>query len=193
MLPSAFRPVGSDAFNFLAKVQVVDDRNPLGGGVLTGQAGHEARRIYMTEAIWSPSAWLEFGARYAMRNADATVTHPDSVVQALRSSADYVGSRLDVGLSPWLRVRGDGRLLRERTTGTTQWDAAPQLVLAPVTGIEIARYEQSIQAAFREVSDALIARSTLEDQIKAEEALTAASEASYRLADVRFVERSRVQ
>jgi len=118
-------------------VQIVDDRNPLGGGVLTGQAGHEARRIYMTEAIWSPSGWLEFGARYAFRDADATLTHPDSTVQALTSSADYVGSRLDVGLFAWLRVRGDGRLLRERTTGTTQWDAAPQLVIVPVRGIEL--------------------------------------------------------
>ena len=134
----AFRPVGSDALNFLAKVQVVDERNPLGGGVLTGQAGHEARRIYMTEAIWSPSTWFEFGARYAFRDADATVTHTDSVVQSLKSSADYVGSRIDLGLRAWLRVRGDSRVLRERTTGTTQWDAAPQLVIAPVRGIEIA-------------------------------------------------------
>ena len=88
--------------------------------------------------IWSPAAWLEFGARYAFRDADATITHPDSVVQSLSSSADYVGSRLDVGLSAWLRLRGDGRLLRERTTRTTQWDAAPQLVIVPVRGIEIA-------------------------------------------------------
>ena len=52
--------------------------------------------------------------------------------------------------------------------------------------IEIARYEQSIQIAFREVADALIARSTLEDQLRAQEALTRAAEASYRLADMRY-------
>ena len=40
--------------------------------------------------------------------------------------------------------------------------------------------------AFREVADALIARSTLEDQLRAQEALTRASEASYRLADMRY-------
>jgi len=128
--------VGSDALNFLAKVQIVNEDNPLGGGVLTGQAGHEARRIYLTEAIWSPGAWLELGARYAFRNADATVTHTDSVVQSLSSSADYVGSRIDLGRG-LLRLRGDARVLRERTTGTTQWDAAPQLVLV-LRGIEIA-------------------------------------------------------
>src|SRR6185369_5409861 len=132
----AFRPVGSDALNVLAKVQVVNEDNPLGGGVLTGQAGHEARRIYMTEAIWSPGTWLELGARYAFRNADATVTHPDSVVQSLSSSADYVGSRIDLGRG-LLRLRGDARVLRERTTATTQWDAAPQLVIV-LRGIEIA-------------------------------------------------------
>jgi multidrug efflux system outer membrane protein len=36
------------------------------------------------------------------------------------------------------------------------------------------------------VADALVARSTLEDQLKAQEALTAATEASYKLADVRY-------
>jgi uncharacterized repeat protein (TIGR01451 family) len=134
----AFRPVGSDAFNVLAKVQVIDEQNPLGGGVLTAQTGHEARRILTAEAIWSPSARFELGARYAFRNADATVTHADSIVQPLSSSADYVGSRVDVGLRAWLRVRGDARLLHERTSGTLRWDAAPQLVFVPVRGIEIA-------------------------------------------------------
>jgi multidrug efflux system outer membrane protein len=52
--------------------------------------------------------------------------------------------------------------------------------------IEIAHYEQSIQVAFREVADALIARSTLEEQLRAQEALTRANEASYRLADIRY-------
>ena len=52
--------------------------------------------------------------------------------------------------------------------------------------IEVARYEQSIQIAFREVADALVARSTLIDQARAQEALTRASQNSYRLADVRY-------
>jgi len=134
----AFRPVGSDALNLLAKVEVIDEQNPLAGGVLTAQTGHEARRILTAEAIWSPDARIEFGARYAFRTANATVTHSDSVVQPLASSADYVGSRLDVGVSAWARIRGDGRLLHERTSGTIRWDAAPQLVLLPVRGIEIA-------------------------------------------------------
>jgi multidrug efflux system outer membrane protein len=86
-------------------------------------------------------------------------------------------------------------------TGHTSWSFVPQLRLPIFSGganlatlnltnvrkrIEIARYEQSIQVAFREVADALIARSTLEDQLRAQEALTRATESSYRLADVRY-------
>jgi len=86
-------------------------------------------------------------------------------------------------------------------SGHTSWSFVPQVRLPIFSGganlatlnltnvrkrIEIARYEQSIQAAFREVADALIARNTLEDQLRAQEALTRASENSYRLADVRY-------
>jgi multidrug efflux system outer membrane protein len=85
--------------------------------------------------------------------------------------------------------------------GHTSWSFVPQVRLPIFSGganlatlnltnvrkrIEIARYEQSIQAAFREVADALIARSTLEEQLRAQEALTRATENSYRLADVRY-------
>jgi multidrug efflux system outer membrane protein len=86
-------------------------------------------------------------------------------------------------------------------TGHTSWSFTPQIRLPIFSGganiaslnlanvrkrIEIARYEQSIQVAFREVADALVARSTLEEQLRAQEALTRASENSYRLADVRY-------
>ena len=86
-------------------------------------------------------------------------------------------------------------------SGHTSWSFVPQLRLPIFSGganlatlnltnvrkrIEIASYEQSIQVAFREVADALIARSTLDDQLRAQEALTRATENSYRLADVRY-------
>jgi len=85
--------------------------------------------------------------------------------------------------------------------GHTAWSFLPQVRLPIFSGganvasldlanvrkrIEIARYEQSIQIAFREVADALIARSTYEDQLRAQEALTRATEAGYKLADVRY-------
>jgi multidrug efflux system outer membrane protein len=54
------------------------------------------------------------------------------------------------------------------------------------TLIEVAQYEKTIQSAFREVADALAARTTLEQQIQAEDALAAAEQSRYGLADVRY-------
>jgi outer membrane protein, multidrug efflux system len=86
-------------------------------------------------------------------------------------------------------------------SGHTSWSFVPQMRLPIFSGganlaalelanvrkrIEIARYEQSIQIAFREVADALVARTTLEDQLRAQESLTRAAESSYRLADMRY-------
>jgi len=85
--------------------------------------------------------------------------------------------------------------------GHERWSFIPQIRLPIFSGganragldlanvrknIGIARYEQSIQVAFREVADALVARTTLEQQLQAQEALTRAAEASYRLADMRY-------
>ena len=85
--------------------------------------------------------------------------------------------------------------------GHTSWSFTPQLRLPIFSGganvaslqlanvrkrIEVARYEQSIQVAFREVADGLAARATFQDQLRAQEALTRASESSYKLADVRY-------
>lgn len=52
--------------------------------------------------------------------------------------------------------------------------------------IEVARYELSIQTAFREVADALTARSTLNDQLKAEQLFVNAAAESYRLYEMRY-------
>jgi hypothetical protein len=41
-------------------------------------------------------------------------------------------------MNPWLSVRGDGRLVIERTSGATAWDGAPALVFRPVNGLEVA-------------------------------------------------------
>jgi multidrug efflux system outer membrane protein len=86
-------------------------------------------------------------------------------------------------------------------SGHTSWSFTPQIRLPIFSGganragldlanarkrIEVARYEQSIQIAFREVADALVARATFTDQIRAQEALARASEGSYKLADVRY-------
>jgi outer membrane protein, multidrug efflux system len=52
--------------------------------------------------------------------------------------------------------------------------------------IEVANYERAIQDAFREVSDALIARSTYTEQIEAQQALLKAQQRRFELSDLRY-------
>ncbi len=85
--------------------------------------------------------------------------------------------------------------------GGTEWTFSPQLTLPIFAGganratldvaqvrkrADIARYELAIEQAFREVSDGLVARATLEDQLRAQAALTQAAQATYRLAEMRY-------
>ncbi len=132
----AFRPVRSDAVNLLAKLQFVDESNPLGNGVLT-RSGTEERLIGTTEVIWGPSARSELAWRYAMRRTVGNTPVADDASSRRESWADYMGARLRVDLTPWLALRTEGRLLLERTTNATRWDAAPSLLIAPVLGLEI--------------------------------------------------------
>jgi len=86
-------------------------------------------------------------------------------------------------------------------SGTLAWTFAPQLLLTIFDAgrnqanldvaevnreIAIAQYEKAIQTAFREVSDSLVGRATLLEQVRAQEAQTRAEEARYRLADLRY-------
>lgn len=87
--------------------------------------------------------------------------------------------------------------------GSGAWRFLPQITLPIFRGgalranldlahvqkrIEIASYEQSIQAAFREVADALAGKRTLDEQIRAEQLSVAASQHAYALAEQRFRE-----
>lgn len=86
--------------------------------------------------------------------------------------------------------------------GSGVWSFAPRITL-PVfdTGarfaglavakadrdIYIAQYEKAIQAAFREVADALAQQGTIGSQLAAQEALVRASEETYRLSNARYM------
>lgn len=86
-------------------------------------------------------------------------------------------------------------------TGTRTWSFVPQLAL-PIfdagrnranlslaevrKDIAIAEYERSIQVAFREVADALVARSTIDEQIDAQQRVLEAQAERLRLADLRY-------
>lgn len=85
-------------------------------------------------------------------------------------------------------------------SGSGTWNYGPQVVLpvfdariwgaARVTEsdrkIAVARYERAIQAAFREVADALAVRGTVNDQVAAQESLVHSVAETYRLSDVRY-------
>ena len=53
--------------------------------------------------------------------------------------------------------------------------------------IRVAQYQQSIQSAFREVSDGLAARQTYEEQLQAQRDLVSANQQYYRLAERRYL------
>jgi multidrug efflux system outer membrane protein len=63
--------------------------------------------------------------------------------------------------------------------------AAVQLAEAE-RGMLLAEYEGAVQRAFREVADALAVRSTLGEQLEAQESLVAATADAFRLSEIRF-------
>jgi multidrug efflux system outer membrane protein len=52
--------------------------------------------------------------------------------------------------------------------------------------IRVAEYEKTIQSAFREASDALAVRATIDEQMAAQQAFVDAAQESYRLSDMRY-------
>ncbi len=86
-------------------------------------------------------------------------------------------------------------------TGGLNWSFQPAISVPIFTGgrntanlelakvrkrIEILRYEQTIQVAFREVSDALVARQYLDEQLEAQDARAHAEQKRYELSEQRY-------
>lgn len=94
-----------------------------------------------------------------------------------------------------------GDLLGLFNSGTLAWSFTGQL-LQPIFDaglnqanldaakaareIGVAQYEKSIQTAFREVADALAARATLAEQLRAQQAQARAEQVRFQLADLRY-------
>jgi multidrug efflux system outer membrane protein len=87
------------------------------------------------------------------------------------------------------------------TAGAATWTFAPQVSVPLFTGgrnaanldvakirkrIEVARYEQAIQIAFREVADALVARKYLDEQLEALAARVGAEQKRYEISQERY-------
>lgn len=181
--------------------RVAQDRNALAllvGEPLPSETGVKA------QAIDAQSFAKELPAGLP---AELLVRRPDlrSAEHALRAANANIGAAR-AAFFPSIELTGfygnaSDDLSALFQAGHTSWSFVPSIRLPIFSGganlasldlanarkrIEIARYEQSIQVAFREVADALIGRTTLEDQLRAQEALTRAAEASYRLADMRY-------
>jgi multidrug efflux system outer membrane protein len=85
-------------------------------------------------------------------------------------------------------------------SGSTAWSVAPTAVLSvfdartwlayEATKVEkkiyLTQYEQTIQAAFKDVADALAVRGTMEEQLSAQQSLVNATADTYRLANARY-------
>jgi outer membrane protein, multidrug efflux system len=87
------------------------------------------------------------------------------------------------------------------SAGAAVWSFSPQVTVPLFAGgrnvanldvaklrkqIEIARYEQAIQVAFREVADALAARAAFEEQLAAQAARVEAEQKRYELSQQRY-------
>ena len=87
------------------------------------------------------------------------------------------------------------------SSGSGAWSFVPRVTLPIFTAgrnkanldvsslrrdINVANYEKTIQTAFREVSDALVARETYGDELAAQRKLVAATQDAYNLADARY-------
>lgn len=133
LLGMALRPAGRSDLNALAKVEYRHTANPLAGTVLSG-AQEEWRLIGATDAVWTPRAGLELAGRWALRR---TVSE-DSLGGAhrLRSTAHYLGGRVQQDVYRGLGFRLDGRLLNEQVTGESRWSAAPSLAMQLGGGLE---------------------------------------------------------
>ncbi len=85
--------------------------------------------------------------------------------------------------------------------GSFAWSFAPRITLPIFDGgsnranlkvaevdrdIAVAQYEKAIQTAFREVSDALAQRGTIDEQVTAQQSLTDATSESYNLSRARY-------
>ncbi|HYG68385.1 MAG TPA: efflux transporter outer membrane subunit [Anaeromyxobacteraceae bacterium] len=139
--------------------------------------------------------------------SDVLLRRPDvlSAEHALRSANASIGAAR-AAFFPSISLTAFGGTASDELSGlfgagTGTWSFTPQITLPIFAGgalrasldaaevrksIEVARYERAIQNAFREVADALSARTALEAQLEAQAALVVAEERRYQLSELRY-------
>jgi len=142
----------------------------------------------------------ELPSELLTRRPDITAAEHD-----LRAANANIGAARAAFL-PSIQLTGSGGTASNRlgdlfSKGTGTWSFTPTINVPLFTGgrnranldlahieknMAVARYELTIETAFREVSDALNARETYRDQRNSQHALAAADAEAYRLAEMRF-------
>lgn len=139
--------------------------------------------------------------------SDVLTNRPDirAAEQRLRSANANIGAARAAFFPRISLTAGVGTASRALSglfdAGSGTWSFGPQLLL-PIfdagrnranlnlaqvrTDLAVADYEKTIQVAFREVADALVARGTLDDQLVAQQAFLDATADRLRLADLRY-------
>jgi hypothetical protein len=132
----AYRPTGRDDLNILFKFAWKDAINPFGSGVLASE-GEESRLIGAVEAIWTPIAPLELGARFATRSTRLEAMGDDAMARETRGQTDFLGVRSRFYVNEWAGVEVEARGLLSGFAPGAVWDVSPSVVLHPYEALEI--------------------------------------------------------
>lgn len=170
--------------------------------VLVGQA--LPGNLPMPQTLQSQAIIAELGAGVP---SDILLRRPDVLAaeHALRAANANIGAAR-AAFFPTISLTAfagfaSSALASLFTAGGAMWTFAPQLSVPLFTGgrntanldlakvrtrIEVARYEQAIIVAFREVADALVARKYLDEQLAALEARVAAEQKRFEISEQRY-------
>jgi multidrug efflux system outer membrane protein len=172
--------------------------------LLLGQALSEANQTQLTQAAL---AQVKFADLPAGLPSDLLARRPDirQAEQNLIASNANIGAARAAFFPRISLTTGAGSASSALSglfkDGSWGWTLAPQMVLpifdagrnqanldASKVGrdIAVAQYEKSIQNAFREVADALASRSTLAQQLQAQQSLLQAEESRSQLTQLRL-------
>jgi multidrug efflux system outer membrane protein len=180
----------------------------------TGQVAQDENALNLLTGSSVPAKLLpkqldtvpDFREVYASTPSDVLLRRPD-ILQAentLKAAYANIGAAR-ASFFPRISLTtatgtASGNLSGLFQAGSFVWSYAPQVVLPvfdartwsglKVTKVDqeiaVAQYEKAIQAAFREVADALAKKGTLGNQLAAQKSLVKASEKAYQLSNSRY-------
>lgn len=131
----AYRPTKRDDLNILFKFGWKDAINPFGSGVLATE-GDESRLIAAMEAIWTPRADVEVGARFATRSTQLGTPLTEATTIITRNQTDFVGVRGRWYANEWIGGELEARGLMSALAPGAIWDVAPSVVVSPYEALE---------------------------------------------------------